>query len=104
MSTLRQGIPPPDLNADERWLLVERIVASTSFHKAARPRELLLYITEQTLHGHAHQLNELNIGRAVFGKPADYGPLEDSSVRVHARQLRRRLHESSTRWAWRSPW
>jgi hypothetical protein len=93
MSSLRQGVPPVGLGGDERWHLVERITASHPFQKSARLRELLLYITEQTLCGHAHQLNEHNIGLAVFGKRADYSPLEDSSVRVHARQLRLRLHE-----------
>jgi hypothetical protein len=78
---------------DERWQVVERIAASPGFQKSARLRELLLYITEQSLHGHASQLTEHEIGRAIFGKPADYSPLDDSSVRVQARQLRLRLHE-----------
>ena len=30
--------------------------------------------------------------RAVY-KPSNYSPLEDSSVRVHVRQLRLKLHE-----------
>ena len=30
---------------------------------------------------------------AVFHKPSDYSSLEDSSVRVHARHLRLKLHE-----------
>src|SRR5437870_9636348 len=29
----------------------------------------------------------------LFHKPSGYSPLEDSSVRVHARQLRLKLHE-----------
>jgi hypothetical protein len=78
---------------DERWQVVGRIAASPGFQKSARLRELLLYITEQTLHGRASQLTEHEIGRVVFGKPPDYSPLDDSSVRVHARQLRLRLHE-----------
>jgi len=93
MGPRQEQISPIQLAEDERWHLVERIVASRSFQKSARLRELLLYITEQTLLGHANQLSEQKIGRAVFGKPADYSPLEDSSVRVHARQLRLRLHE-----------
>jgi hypothetical protein len=82
-----------DLVSDERWQLVERIASSPALHKSARLRDLLLYLTERTLHGYAHQLTEQKIGQAVLGKPADYSPLQDSSVRVHARQLRLRLHE-----------
>ncbi len=51
------------------------------------------FITEQTIHGNAHELTEQHIGNALFHKPSDYSPLEDSSVRVHARQLRLKLHE-----------
>ncbi|MGH9455543.1 MAG: hypothetical protein ACRD2O_16405 [Terriglobia bacterium] len=82
-----------DLAEDARWQLVERIVASPAFQKSARMRELLRYLAERTLHEFPLQLTEQKIGHAVFGKPADYSPLEDSSVRVHARQLRLKLHE-----------
>ena len=82
-----------DLLNDERWQLVQRIVASPPFQKSGRLRDLLQYIAEQTIHGCAHELTEQHIGEAVFHKRAGYSPLEDSSVRVHARQLRLKLHE-----------
>jgi hypothetical protein len=82
-----------DLQTDERWQLVQRIVSSPHFQKSTRLRELLHYIVEQTLHGNAHELTEQHIGNALFHKPSDYSPLEDSSVRVHVRQLRLKLHE-----------
>jgi hypothetical protein len=81
------------LRTDERWLLVQRIVSSTPFQKSTRLRELLQYIAEQTMNGNAHDLTEQHIGNALFHKPSDYSPLEDSSVRVHVRQLRLKLHE-----------
>ena len=98
-----------DLQTDERWQLVQRIVSSPHFQKSTRLRELLQYIAEQTLHGNAHELTEQHIGNALFHKPSDYSPLEDSSVRVHVRQLRLKLHEYSTRtagtnrWSWKFP-
>jgi len=82
-----------DLQTDERWQLVQRIVSSPHFQKSTRLRELLQYIVEQTMHGNAHELTEQHIGNALFHKPSDYSPLEDSSVRVHVRQLRLKLHE-----------
>jgi hypothetical protein len=82
-----------DLQTDERWQLVQRIVCSPHFQKSTRLRELLQYIVEQTLHGNAYALTEQHIGNALFHKPSDYSPLEDSSVRVHVRQLRLKLHE-----------
>jgi hypothetical protein len=78
---------------DERWQLVHRIVSSPPFQKSGRLRDLLQYITEQTIRGYAHELTEQHIGEAIFHKPLGYSPLEDSSVRVHARQLRLKLHE-----------
>jgi hypothetical protein len=97
MASPQTSVPLPpvtdDLLTDERWQLVQRIVSSTPFQKGTRLRDLLLYLAEQTIHGHAHELTEQHIGNALFHKPSDYSPLEDSSVRVHARQLRLKLHE-----------
>jgi hypothetical protein len=85
--------PTDDLTSDKRWQLVQRIVSSPPFQKSTRLRDLLQFVTEQTIHGKAHELTEQHIGNALFHKPLDYSPLEDSSVRVHARQLRLKLHE-----------
>jgi hypothetical protein len=78
---------------DVRWQLIERITASTSFQKSARIRDLLRFMAERTLHDQLQDLTEHHIGSAVFGKPQDYSVVEDSSVRVHIRQLRLKLHE-----------
>jgi hypothetical protein len=83
----------PDLKTDARWQLIERITASTSFQKSARLRDLLRYMAERSLHGQPQDLTEHRIGSAVFGKARDYSVVEDSSVRVHVRQLRLKLHE-----------
>ena len=88
----RPAVTEESLN-DERWQLVHRIVSSPPFQKSGRLRDLLQYVTEQTIRGYAHELTEQHIGEAIFHKPLGYSPLEDSSVRVHARQLRLKLHE-----------
>jgi hypothetical protein len=82
-----------DLERDERWLLIERIVASTAFRKSGRLRDLLRHVTRHSICGDLAELAEQRIGQAVFAKPVDYSPTEDSSVRVHMRQLRLKLHE-----------
>jgi hypothetical protein len=78
---------------DPRWQLIEKITASPSFQKSARIRDLLRYMAERTLRGNASDLSEHCIGSAVFGKAQNYSVAEDSSVRVHVRQLRLKLHE-----------
>ncbi len=83
----------PSLKADVRWQLIERITASSPFQRSERLRDLLRYLAEKTLHGATNDLNEHQIGVAVFGKLEDYSIVEDSSVRVHVRQLRLKLHE-----------
>src|ERR1700720_1807955 len=97
MASAQTSVPPPlnadNLLSDERWQLVQRIISSPPFQKGTRLRDLLQYVTEQTIRGHAHELTEQHIGNALFHKPSDYRPLEDSSVRVHVRQLRLKLHE-----------
>ena len=81
------------LRADARWQLIERITASPPFQKSARLRDLLRFMAERSIHGQLQDLSEHSIGSAVFGKPKDYSVVEDSSVRVHVRQLRLKLHE-----------
>ena len=97
MASLQTSVPQTrftdDLLTDQRWQLVQRIVSSPPFQKCTRLRDLLQFVAEQTIHGNAHELTEQHIGNALFHKPSDYSPLEDSSVRVHARQLRLKLHE-----------
>jgi len=83
----------PALQADARWQLIERITTSPPFQKSARLKDLLCFLAERTLQGQTQDLSEHNIGSAVFGKAPDYSVVEDSSVRVHVRQLRLKLHE-----------
>jgi hypothetical protein len=83
----------PDLRSDPRWKLVERILLTGPFQKSANLHALLRYLAEHSIRSEFGSLTERQIGIAVFGKPGDYSPAEDSAVRVHVRQLRLRLHE-----------
>lgn len=93
LGTMQTVEADSEFTTDPRWQLIERITASPSFQKSARIRDLLRYMAEKTLHGHGQDLTEHSIGSAVFGKPQDYSVVDDSSVRVHVRQLRLKLHE-----------
>lgn len=84
---------PPELANDTRWRLVLRICQSRAFSKAARPRELLCYVTSSVLTGRTGEVSEFEIGRRVFGRGGDYVPSEDGVVRGAARQLRLKLKE-----------
>jgi hypothetical protein len=89
----RLTVEPASHLLDHRWGLIERILGTGPFQKSTNLHGLLSYLAEQAILGKADALTERQIGIAVFGKPADYSPAEDSAVRVHVRQLRLRLHE-----------
>ena len=78
---------------DERWLLVEEILASRTFAKAARLSSFLSYVCQQTLEGKADQINEQMIGIHVFSRSPAYQANDDSIVRSQARLLRQKLDE-----------
>ena len=50
-------------------------------------------MVETALNGEAASLKELIIGNAVYGRSPPYDPRIDSTVRVEARRLRRKLQE-----------
>jgi hypothetical protein len=64
---------------------------SDSFRSAEALRRLLSYLAEAHLAGTARNLKEYAIGRDVMGKPDDYDPRVDASVRVQVGKLRQRL-------------
>jgi len=78
---------------DERIQLIERIISTAPFQKSQRFRALLRYLTDRSLYGTPADFTETKIGIRVFERPADYSTVEDSTVRVHVRQLRLKLHE-----------
>jgi hypothetical protein len=78
---------------DERWRLVEQLLASPFFSRSPRLSSFLLYICERSLEGRAADLNERLIGMHVFGRHPTYNPGDDSIVRSQARLLRGRLEQ-----------
>lgn len=76
---------------DERWELVQRIVASGAFGRSPQLQSFLRYVTKQTILGNLDEIKEQTIGSQVLGRKPDYDPAEDNIVRVRARQLRQKL-------------
>jgi hypothetical protein len=87
----RLGESAAELEADERWSLAKRAVASRHFARSPLLSNFLLYIVAETIHGRSEQITEHQIGVNVFDRPARYRTLEDNIVRNYARQVRRRL-------------
>jgi len=53
----------------------------------------LSYLAEKSLAGDADELKEYAVGVDCLGKPTEYDPRQDSSVRMHVARLRQKLDE-----------
>lgn len=80
-----------DLRQDPRWQLAQRVASSEVMRKSLRLQEVLLFLTESALRDRGSTIHEQDIGIGVFGRSADYSTSEDTIVRVHTFQLRKRL-------------
>jgi hypothetical protein len=79
------------LSAKEKRQLVQRVVDSQMFRRAAAMRAFLLYITNHEILGQAGKLKEHTIGVEVLGRKPDFLSTNDNIVRVRAHELRGRL-------------
>ncbi|HWQ54372.1 MAG TPA: hypothetical protein VN442_11855 [Bryobacteraceae bacterium] len=79
-------------SVDARQAL-DRVAASEILRDAENLRHLVLYLGEASLNGRADQLKEYTIGVEVLGRPAHYDPRVDSSARMLAARLRRKLED-----------
>jgi hypothetical protein len=89
-ATKEVGSPEPSAS-DPRRALVDRIIVSSTFAKCERLSSLLAYVCDLTLNGRVKEINEQNIGEAVFGRPRNYDSSVDGIVRTQASRLRQRL-------------
>jgi hypothetical protein len=75
---------------------LQRVLTSETLRSSEALRRLLSYLAEAYLSGTARNLKEYMIGRDAMGKPADYDPRVDASVRVQIGKLRQRLDQYYT--------
>src|SRR5512144_665205 len=74
---------------------LDRLVKSETFRASDSLRRLLHYLGKKSLAREADDLKEYTVGVEAFGKPADYDPQLDASVRIQAGKLRQKLQEYS---------
>lgn len=70
---------------------LRRILASPEFAGVPRLQRFLSFVVETSLDGRSAQIKETLIAVEVYGRPPDYNPQMDASVRVEAGRLRTRL-------------
>ena len=81
---------------DEKKATLEVVLASETFSRSEQLRAFLAFVCEMELSGRASEVTEYLIGVKALGRPKDYSPLEDSSVRTRAYELRQRLQRFYT--------
>ncbi len=69
------------------------ILASNTFARSERARDLLAYLVGKELAGEADRLKGFAIGVDVFGKDSAFDPATDAVVRVQAGRLRQLLDQ-----------
>jgi hypothetical protein len=82
-----------DVNAgaDEKIRALEEILQSETFARAGRLRDLLRFLCEAEIDGREGDLSEYAIATLALGRPSDFSPVEDSSVRSRVHELRQKL-------------
>jgi len=82
-----------DLTSEEKRQALERVLKSETFARSEQLKRFLRYICESEIQGRAQEITEYSIAVEALGRPQDYSPNEDSSVRNRAYALRRKLEE-----------
>lgn len=81
------------LEGDPRWIVVQRVVRSSTFSRAAQLRAILLFVVRHTINHPEEPIPEFEIGYRVLGRRKDFNPLDDNIVRVQMGHLRKKLEQ-----------
>src|ERR1700730_8156379 len=72
---------------------IDKLTASQALHGSESLCRLLRYLAAHALDHPTTTLKEYQIATEVFGRPADFDPQVDSTIRVQAGRLRAKLAE-----------
>src|SRR5271154_1152851 len=72
---------------------IDNIIKSHSLRGSESLCKLLQYLAKQALYHPDAPLKEYQIATEVYGRPADFDPQSDSTIRVQAGRLRLKLAE-----------
>jgi hypothetical protein len=80
-------------NPEQARHAVEEVLASETFARSEQLRSFLHYVCDRALAGHGKEINEYSVAVEALGKPPEFAPGEDSSVRRTAYDLRQKLQK-----------
>lgn len=79
------------LRGDDRWALVQRILESEGFYRAAQLRKILLYASKIAILRPHEGLTEVEVACTVLERRLDFDPATDNIVRAQFSHIRRKL-------------
>jgi hypothetical protein len=82
-----------DYTNEQKQKALEQALHSRTFARADQLRKFLRFVCEAEMTGDTERLTESVIGIEVLGRPKDFAPIEDSTVRTRAYELRHRLEK-----------
>jgi len=85
--------PAPPLSRADRERLLDELLRSPAFGRSDQLRRLLRYVVAEEIEGRGTGLSEYSVGVHALGRPAEYSPDVDSTVRSRTHELRKRLEE-----------
>src|SRR5260370_13483525 len=83
--------PFPAIGESEKREALDRVLSSSACHRTEQLKSLLRYVCEREISGQGNSLDECTVAVEGLGRPSDYSPFEDGSVRNRIHNLRRRL-------------
>jgi hypothetical protein len=89
--TSQQALAPQEVLASRIRVTLAEIMNSSPFRSSKQSQEVLRYIVDKSLSGHAELLKERVIGVEVFGRRLDYDTNADPIVRARVAEVRKRL-------------
>jgi hypothetical protein len=81
------------ISPQECLIQIDHMVSSPLLYGSEALSKLLLYLAHHTLNSPADHLKEYQIATEVLGRPSEFDPQSDSSVRVQVGRLRTKLAE-----------
>ena len=77
----------------EKREALQRVLASSAFHRSDQLKVLLRYVCDRELAGKGDALDEYAVAVEALGRPSDYSAFEDGAARNRIHHLRRRLEQ-----------
>lgn len=80
-------------STEEKSEALEHVLTSRTFQKSDLLKQFLNYVCHKEMAGEGGEITEFCIATEALGRPQDFSPDEDSSVRSRAHALRKKLDD-----------